>query len=334
MNNRSRNLWSTEEDNTLRRLVEACEKDKVDWRVIASYLPGRNNKDCRKRWHYRVSASMNLGPWSQTEDDLLKMGIHRHGTHWSRVAQVVGTRNGDHRSPWTREEDRILLLAIGEYGRTWKQIVDAYFPGRTGLDAKNRQLTRKRKREYKTSASPTVKREPEQAQTEQLASLPSPSSSSSSSSPPAMRIGLVHHNVIGTSLDASQVNNHSPNHQHHHQQQLDERSVSAPSSSPYSYWELPLEEALFSPPLPTTSYSTCSSTCAGLSQLDDLQQHPLGLEQQYDESALLMNAQYPYFLAPHSRPIDLQQQQHLGFPLTGQQHHHHPFGSMNGAMTF
>lgn len=97
--NRSRNLWSVEEDNTLRRLVESCgklplfslwisypninsiiEKGKVDWRVIASYLPGRNNKDCRKRWHYRVSATMNLGPWSQGEDELLKMGIHRHGT--------------------------------------------------------------------------------------------------------------------------------------------------------------------------------------------------------------------------------------------------------------
>jgi hypothetical protein len=56
------------------------DKDKVDWRVIASFLPGRNNKDCRKRWHYRVSASMNLGPWSQAEDELLKTGIHRYGT--------------------------------------------------------------------------------------------------------------------------------------------------------------------------------------------------------------------------------------------------------------
>jgi hypothetical protein len=42
------------------------------------------------------------------------------------------------RSPWTREEDRLLLIAIGEYGRAWKMIVDTYFPGRTGLDAKNR----------------------------------------------------------------------------------------------------------------------------------------------------------------------------------------------------
>lgn len=96
---RSRNLWSAEEDNLLRRLVEShgteprrsfelrmllltvrAEKDKVDWRVIASFLPGRNNKDCRKRWHYRVSASMNLGPWSQAEDELLKVGIQRYGT--------------------------------------------------------------------------------------------------------------------------------------------------------------------------------------------------------------------------------------------------------------
>lgn len=57
-----------------------AEKDKVDWRRIASFLPGRNNKDCRKRWHYRVSATMNLGPWSPSEDDLLRIGIGRHGT--------------------------------------------------------------------------------------------------------------------------------------------------------------------------------------------------------------------------------------------------------------
>lgn len=32
----------------------------------------------------------------------------------------------------------MLLIAIGKYGRAWKQIVDTCFPGRTGLDAKNR----------------------------------------------------------------------------------------------------------------------------------------------------------------------------------------------------
>lgn len=103
---KSRRLWSPEEDNILRTLVQeygrnilthrviesfmrnwrlteisliSTENDKVDWRVIASYLPGRNNKDCRKRWHYQVAASMNLGTWSPAEAELLKAGIHRYG---------------------------------------------------------------------------------------------------------------------------------------------------------------------------------------------------------------------------------------------------------------
>ncbi|KAL1982825.1 hypothetical protein VTN96DRAFT_825 [Rasamsonia emersonii] len=155
---KSRRLWSLEEDNILRTLVQAYENDKVDWRVIASYLPGRNNKDCRKRWHYRVAASMNLGAWSPAEDELLKAGIRRYGKHaltgisaghvWHRwLAPGMETsafkRWNDAlnpsiiRSPWTQEEDRRLLLAIRQYGRSWKQIVDTYFPGRTGLDAKN-----------------------------------------------------------------------------------------------------------------------------------------------------------------------------------------------------
>jgi hypothetical protein len=111
-----------------------------------------------------------------------------------------------------------------------------------------------------------------------------------------VRIGLVHQHIIDASLDASQMNNHGQQQQQHQQyqqqqQQLDlgERSISAPPSSSYSYWELPIEEALFSPALPTTPYSSCSSTCTGISQLDDMQPHSLGLEHQYDENALLMN---------------------------------------------
>lgn len=250
---------------------------------------------------------------------------------------------GIDRSPWTREEDRRLLHAIGEYGRAWKQIVDAYFPGRTGLDAKNRyvffsllqlrhwlcgilhfcsvhrhrQLTRKRKRECKSSTSPTAKMEQKEIKQPPAklipVSLPSPSPSSSlpsstTTSPSSMRMSLGHQHTIDAPLNYSQLIH--PDQQQQQQQQLEfnERPLSAPPCA-YSCWELPLEEML-SPTLPTTPYSSCSSTCTpgsnydgSLSHLDDLQprhQHqrqqlhslatttPTELDHQY-ESTLLMN---------------------------------------------
>ncbi|KAH8689673.1 hypothetical protein BGW36DRAFT_74579 [Talaromyces proteolyticus] len=305
---RSRNLWSAEEDGILRGLVEAYEKDKVDWRVIASYLPGRNNKDCRKRWHYRVSASMNLGPWSQAEDELLKLGIQRYGTHWSRVAQVVGTRNGDQcfkrwndvldpaidRSPWTREEDRLLLLAINKYGRAWKQIVDAYFPGRTGLDAKNRhrQLTRKRKREEKgdnnaksqeasLSIPPVLPKA--QAQAQAQAQLPE--------TPNNLPTSKLSSAVSPVGMSANTANWLSPR-----SQQPEERPLSVP---PYFDWNLSMDTML-SPALPTTPYSTCSNSSisnagGSLSELDEYFTQQLATSHVDHSHGLVAGiANYPY----------------------------------------
>ncbi|KAF8635066.1 hypothetical protein AX15_000558 [Amanita polypyramis BW_CC] len=42
------------------------------------------------------------------------------------------------RSMWTPEADDLLLKAVTEHGKVWTKIVKTYFPGRTGLSAKNR----------------------------------------------------------------------------------------------------------------------------------------------------------------------------------------------------
>lgn len=349
--NRSRNLWSVEEDNTLRRLVESCEKGKVDWRVIASYLPGRNNKDCRKRWHYRVSATMNLGPWSQSEDELLKMGIHRHGTHWSRVAQVVGTRNGDQcfkrwndvldpaidRSPWTREEDRMLLIAIGEYGRAWKMIVDTYFPGRTGLDAKNRhrQLTRKRKRETKPSSrstTKTIKKEQPPTEQHQFISIqsPLPQLTPTSLSPTLSSVGtpsiMIPHQQLPPAPQHFDMSPRNPDmhHQLHVSHVSDdaatERSLSIPPATSPSYWEVPLD-GMFHSPLHSAQPETPYSSCSGSSSLST--SHYEGSlssfkpEPQYENGELLMHAipatvPYHYYIPPtNERSIDVQSHLHF-----------------------
>ncbi|KAL4783566.1 hypothetical protein BJX76DRAFT_368315 [Aspergillus varians] len=141
---RPRRNWTAEEDGILKREVRRvqAESDNISWHEIASFLPGRTNKDCRKRWYGTAAAKVKKGPWTEAEDERLRRAIEHHGTKWSVVASVVATRLPDQcskrwshainpdidHSPWTSDE----------HGHYWQQIVSLYFPGRTSLAAKNR----------------------------------------------------------------------------------------------------------------------------------------------------------------------------------------------------
>jgi len=50
-----------------------------DWHRIANKLPGRNNKDCRKRWCNKVTGGLKKGPWEEDEDSRLKNGVREFG---------------------------------------------------------------------------------------------------------------------------------------------------------------------------------------------------------------------------------------------------------------
>jgi hypothetical protein len=50
--------------------------------IIAVSLPGRTNKDCRKRWHNSVAGGLKKGQWSKSEDALLARGVEQHGQRY------------------------------------------------------------------------------------------------------------------------------------------------------------------------------------------------------------------------------------------------------------
>ncbi|KAL4981873.1 hypothetical protein BDW68DRAFT_192616 [Aspergillus falconensis] len=151
---RPRRNWTAEEDVILKREVRRvqAEGDNISWHEIAAFLPGRTNKDCRKRWYGTAGAKVKKGPWTEAEDARLRKAIERHGTKWAVVASVVGTRLPDQcskrwshainpdidHSPWTPQEDELLIHYVRKHGHYWQQIVSLYFPGRTSLAAKNR----------------------------------------------------------------------------------------------------------------------------------------------------------------------------------------------------
>ena len=52
----------------------------INWQSVAKQIPGRTNKDCRKRWVYSLAPSIRKGTWDNKEDALLQEGVERHGT--------------------------------------------------------------------------------------------------------------------------------------------------------------------------------------------------------------------------------------------------------------
>ncbi|KIY53731.1 hypothetical protein FISHEDRAFT_17615, partial [Fistulina hepatica ATCC 64428] len=152
---RERRSWTAKEDKLLRRAVAIEDPGATSpskWHAIAKHVPGRTNKDCRKRWFAKMASAVVKGGWAPDEDTRLINAIKEHGTRWSVVASLVRTRNSDQcakrwtdtlnpaidRTSWSSEADALLLRAVEEHGKVWTKIVKTYFPGRTGLAAKNR----------------------------------------------------------------------------------------------------------------------------------------------------------------------------------------------------
>lgn len=65
------------------------------WRELAKAVPGRSNKDCRRRWWNSLADGRTMGLWSEHEDELLIAAIQRWGTNWTKVAAEVGSRSAD-----------------------------------------------------------------------------------------------------------------------------------------------------------------------------------------------------------------------------------------------
>lgn len=49
-----------------------------NWNDIAVLLPGRTNKDCRKRWS-KIQVNIRKGPWTQDEDERLQQAVQQIG---------------------------------------------------------------------------------------------------------------------------------------------------------------------------------------------------------------------------------------------------------------
>ncbi|KAB5575476.1 hypothetical protein GE09DRAFT_1092176 [Coniochaeta sp. 2T2.1] len=153
---RERRWWTKSEDEMLRNWAEVqitTQGAVKNWNDAAALLPGRTNKDCRKRWH-KVRQDIRKGAWMPEEDEKLQQAVAQAGLKWQ---QVLGPDRNH--GPWTPEEDKILQDAIQKYGNNWKQIGLTELPDRSTHDIRNRSVAlSRRSRSSVTSRKPAQQR--------------------------------------------------------------------------------------------------------------------------------------------------------------------------------
>lgn len=101
--------FTIDENDRLRQLVEDFGSN--NWELVASTMKDRTPRQCRDRWIYYLSPSLN-------------------------------------NKEWTKEEDAELIELIKRFGKKWTNMV-SFFDGRTEINIKNRwnllQRTQKRR---------------------------------------------------------------------------------------------------------------------------------------------------------------------------------------------
>ncbi|KAF9579099.1 hypothetical protein BGW38_004790, partial [Lunasporangiospora selenospora] len=144
-------VWTPEEDAFLIAAVQKYGDKTEKWAKIAACVPGRTNKNCRKRWFHSLDPSLKKGAWTEEEDHLLRTGVEKFKGQWSKIAERIQGRTDDQcakrwresldpeidRAAWTPEDDALLLQKFEEYGSQWQKIALS-FPGRPGLHCRNR----------------------------------------------------------------------------------------------------------------------------------------------------------------------------------------------------
>lgn len=87
---RQKKIWTSEEDEILLRLIEKFGPAK--WSAIASFIQGRQGKQCRERWHNHLNPNILKSSWGDDEEWKLFLLHKLYGNKWAILAQMINGR--------------------------------------------------------------------------------------------------------------------------------------------------------------------------------------------------------------------------------------------------
>lgn len=141
-------------------LVNAVERHgSNDWKAVASEVPNRTNKACRKRWLHSLSPEIKKSAWTASEDKTLLDLYAVYGGKWSTIARHIPGRTDDacskryrealdpslKKDEWTAEEDAKLREVYSRIGGRWKEVGQEL--QRSSLACRNRLRLLERKQQ-------------------------------------------------------------------------------------------------------------------------------------------------------------------------------------------
>ena len=83
-------VWTEEEDLLMKRMVQ--EHGEGRWSIMADALPGKNAKQCRRRWMNHLGINAKHTDWNDEEDDRLVEYHRRLGNKWTAISKEFGDR--------------------------------------------------------------------------------------------------------------------------------------------------------------------------------------------------------------------------------------------------
>jgi hypothetical protein len=79
-----------------------------DWAEVASYMPGRNARQCRERWKNYVNPMIMRLPWTPLEELLLDQKYAELGPKWQAIAKFFPNRSKNYvKNHWMTKQRRL-----------------------------------------------------------------------------------------------------------------------------------------------------------------------------------------------------------------------------------